>query len=53
MSDGKARFEIHEHPLAGYLINSSRYGRFRVSPATALMWGVRPRIHRTGTGGVF
>src|ERR1700728_2239002 len=31
MSDGKAKFEIHEHPLAGYLINSSRYGRFRVS----------------------
>jgi hypothetical protein len=31
MSDGKAKFEIHEHPLAGYLINSSRYGRFRVA----------------------
>jgi hypothetical protein len=31
MSDGVAKFEIHEHPLAGYLINSSRYGRFRVT----------------------
>jgi hypothetical protein len=31
MSDGTARFEIHEHPVAGYLIDSSRYGRFRVS----------------------
>ncbi len=31
MSDGVAKFEIYEHPLAGYLINSSRYGRFRVS----------------------
>jgi len=31
MSDGKAKFEIHEHPLAGYLINSSRYGRFRIT----------------------
>jgi len=31
MSDGKAKFEIHEHALAGYLINSSRYGRFRVA----------------------
>jgi len=30
VSDGPARFEIHEHPLAGYLINSSQYGRFRV-----------------------
>lgn len=32
MSEGEARFEIHEHGLAGYLINSSRYGRFRISP---------------------
>jgi hypothetical protein len=31
MSDGKAKFEIHEHARAGYLINSSRYGRFRVA----------------------
>lgn len=31
MSNGSAKFEIHEHPLAGYLIDSSRYGRFRVS----------------------
>jgi hypothetical protein len=30
MSDGAARLEIHEHPLAGYLIDSSRCGRFRV-----------------------